>query len=84
MDSEYIDLNNSALDEAYDTIDDLRDEIFHLAAALKPFADFGELVKTSNRKGLSELLYSWDGREDIGIRKTDLIRAFDVIQGKYE
>lgn len=44
-------------------------------AALEPFARFGQYLQDHPRHGLSEMLYSWDGRDDIGVTKTALREA---------
>lgn len=55
---------------------DLRARIGVLEGALEPFAEFGRYIQAHSRRGLDNLLYSWDGSESSAVcRQSDLIRA---------
>ena len=48
--------------------------------ALKPFAAFGKYAAKYPRRGLSDILYSWDGNTITAtVRMSDLIRALHVV-----
>jgi len=53
----------------------MSDILKQVEEALEPFAAFGDYIAAHPRKGLSEMLYSWDGLSDIGVTKSALINA---------
>lgn len=56
------------------------ERLAELEGALEPFAKFGRYIQAHSRRGLDNLLYSWDGSESSAVvRQTDLIRAAAVL-----